>query len=178
MAEILQEFKNQLLEVNFQEDMQRDYLCKCWKLSKKYIKEGSFIGILKLQISLWAKIIRKWWFLTSAWLKSILNKDGKVSTPRSSADFRGTISFASLNAHKWQDLSRRDDLWSWYFVFLMFFNEPLKWRVEKDHTMSEVRRIKQECIDHPEEFLWSHETDDIPQIRQIFKHIKSKDLYF
>jgi len=29
-----------------------------------------------------------------------LNKDGKVSTPRSSADFRGTISFASLNAHK------------------------------------------------------------------------------
>jgi len=60
----------------------------------------------------------------------------------------------------------------------MFFNEPLKWRVEKDHTMSEVRRIKQECIDRPEEFLWSHETDDIPQIRQIFKHIKSKDLYF
>ena len=56
--------------------------------------------------------------------KCHINKDGQVSTPRRNADFRGTVSFASLNAHNWIDLGRRDDLWSWFFVLLDF----LWWR--------------------------------------------------
>ena len=54
---------------------------------------------------------------------------------RKKADFRGTVSFASLNAHNNIDLSRRDDLWSLYFVILDFLNEKLKWREQKDYTM-------------------------------------------
>jgi len=45
------------------------------------------------------------------------------------------VSFASLNAHNNIDLSRRDDLWSLYFVILDFLNEKLKWREQKDYTM-------------------------------------------
>jgi len=44
---------------------------------------------------------------------------------RKTADFRGTVSFASLNAHNSIDLSRRDDLWSLYFVILDFLEEKL-----------------------------------------------------
>lgn len=47
---------------------------------------------------------------------------------RSQADFRGTVSFASLNAHNSIDLSRRDDIWSLYFTVLDFLNEKLEWR--------------------------------------------------
>ena len=50
---------------------------------------------------------------------------------RKSADFRGTITYASLNAHLKIDLSRRDDLWSFYFVILDFFYENLPWRNSK-----------------------------------------------
>lgn len=47
--------------------------------------------------------------------KAHTDKQGKVLPPRKRADFRGTISFASLNAHLEKELSRRDDLWSWFF---------------------------------------------------------------
>lgn len=41
-----------------------------------------------------------------------------------------------------QDLSRRDDMWSLYFVILDFLNEKLKWREQKEYTMDEVKNIK------------------------------------
>ena len=54
-----------------------------------------------------------------------------IGTPyeeRKNTDFRGTITYASLNAHNKIDLSRRDDLWSFYFVLLDFLGEELPWR--------------------------------------------------
>jgi len=47
---------------------------------------------------------------------------------RRKVDFRGTVSFASLNAHNNIDLARRDDIWSFYFTMLDFLNEKLEWR--------------------------------------------------
>lgn len=47
---------------------------------------------------------------------------------RPNADFRGTIAYASLNAHLKIDLSRRDDMWSFYFVILDFLNIKIPWR--------------------------------------------------
>lgn len=67
--------------------------------------------------------------------KHHLKRSGKPIPQRKKADFRGTVSFASLNAHNQQDLSRRDDLWSFYFVLLDFFNESLPWRENKNLTM-------------------------------------------
>ena len=73
---------------------------------------------------------------------------------RSKADFRGTVSFASLNAHNNIDLSRRDDLWSLYFVILDFLEEKLVWREVKEYTMDEVKEIKTRCLKDPNRLLW------------------------
>jgi tau tubulin kinase len=47
---------------------------------------------------------------------------------RKITDFRGTIPYASINAHNKEELSRRDDLWSFYFMMLEFLGEQLQWR--------------------------------------------------
>lgn len=52
---------------------------------------------------------------------------------RRNTDFRGTIPYASLNAHNKQELSRRDDLWSFYFMLLEFLDEPLSWKQSETH---------------------------------------------
>jgi tau tubulin kinase len=60
--------------------------------------------------------------------KKHLDSNNMPVPKRKSADFRGTVSFASLHAHLSIDLSRRDDLWSLYFTMLDFLNEKLEWR--------------------------------------------------
>lgn len=53
--------------------------------------------------------------------------------PRGNTDFRGTIPYASINAHLKQELSRRDDIWSFFFVILEFLDQPLVWKQSKIH---------------------------------------------
>ena len=69
-------------------------------------------------------------------------------------------------------MARRDDLWSLYFVILDFLNEKLKWREQKEYTMDEVKNIKTECLNNPEEKLWIA-TKDIVEVKLIFNHLKS-----
>jgi hypothetical protein len=64
-------------------------------------------------------------------------------------------------------LSRRDDLWSLYFVILDFLNEKLKWREQKEYTMDEVKNIKIECLSKPIDKLW-HETKKYEEVKVIF----------
>lgn len=69
--------------------------------------------------------------------KRHLDQSSKMPVPRRrKADFRGTVSFASLNAHNNIDLARRDDLWSFYFTMLDFLNEKLEWREQRDYTIN------------------------------------------
>ena len=107
-----------------------------------------------------------------------LNELGVPDQQRKNADFRGTIAYASLNAHNKivfvcykQDLSRRDDLWSWYFVVLDFFNEELEWRTCKSNKMDEVKVIKAKCLSDPENNLWKTTTKGIPELKQIYYSI-------
>lgn len=92
---------------------------------------------------------------------------------RRSADFRGTVSFASLNAHNNIDLSRRDDLWSLYFVILDFLEEKLEWRENRDYTMDAVKAIKTRCLENPERYLWTNKTKNIEEVKNIYYHIRS-----
>jgi hypothetical protein len=55
-----------------------------------------------------------------------------------------------LNAHNNIDLSRRDDLWSLYFVILDFLDEKLEWRENREYTMDAVKSIKTRCLENPE----------------------------
>ncbi len=55
-------------------------------------------------------------------VKKHLLPSGDPREERSFAEFRGTVPYASLTAHNNNDLGRRDDLWSFYFVILEFLN--------------------------------------------------------
>ena len=53
---------------------------------------------------------------------------GKHLPNRDKVGFRGTRAYASINAHNLRDLSRRDDLISWFYIIYEFIIEPLPWR--------------------------------------------------
>lgn len=55
-------------------------------------------------------------------------KTGEHVKPRSRTGFRGTKSYASLNAHAGNDLSRRDDLVSWFYFVLDALLGGLPWK--------------------------------------------------
>ena len=97
--------------------------------------------------------------------------NGRPIEERKCADFRGTVTYASYNAHDKKDLSRRDDLWSFYFVLLDFLNIPLPWKNCKDNNVSGVKDIKEKCMKFPEKYLWNF-TENLEQIKNIFFHLK------
>jgi len=56
------------------------------------------------------------------------SQTGKHLEPRKNIGFRGTKAYASPRAHQGEDLSRKDDLISWYFMFVELLFGPLPWR--------------------------------------------------
>lgn len=94
---------------------------------------------------------------------------------RRKVDFRGTVSFASLNAHNNVDLARRDDIWSYYFTMMDFLNEKLEWREQRDYTINQVKDIKTRNFRNPKKKLWVGATRNIAQVQSIFNHINSLD---
>ena len=66
----------------------------------------------------------------------------KPMEPRKNTDFRGTIPYASLNAHNKEELSRRDDLWSFYIMLLEFLDEQIPWRTSKIKVLLNSFRLE------------------------------------
>ena len=56
-----------------------------------------------------------------------LDEQGAHREPRPNPGFRGTARYASLNAHRNLELSRRDDLWSIFFIVFEFTVGVLPW---------------------------------------------------
>lgn len=56
----------------------------------------------------------------------------EVRPPRAAAGFRGTVRYASVNAHKNKEMGRHDDLWSLLYMIVEFVNGALPWRKIKD----------------------------------------------
>ncbi|NWX28264.1 TTBK1 kinase, partial [Notiomystis cincta] len=52
--------------------------------------------------------------------------------PRNVAGFRGTVRYASVNAHKNREMGRHDDLWSLFYMLVEFAVGQLPWRKIKD----------------------------------------------
>ncbi len=67
-------------------------------------------------------------------------------------------------------------MWSLYFVILDFLNEKLKWREQKEYTMDQVKKIKTQCFNNPEEKLWIA-TKDIEEVKVIFYHLRNLSYY-
>eukprot|EP00002_Diphylleia_rotans_P002156 TRINITY_DN1132_c0_g1_i1.p1 TRINITY_DN1132_c0_g1~~TRINITY_DN1132_c0_g1_i1.p1 ORF type:complete len:320 (+),score=74.97 TRINITY_DN1132_c0_g1_i1:32-991(+) len=72
-----------------------------------------------------------------------LLQDGSMRPPRDQAGFRGTSRYASLNSHNSLELSRRDDLWSFFYMMIEFIMGGLPWRRLKDKI--QIGEMKKQC---------------------------------
>lgn len=67
----------------------------------------------------------------------------EVRPPRISAGFRGTVRYASINAHRNREMGRHDDLWSLFYMLCEFCQGSLPWRKIKDKE--QVGLMKEKC---------------------------------
>ncbi|XP_044316624.1 tau-tubulin kinase homolog Asator isoform X7 [Drosophila rhopaloa] len=90
---------------------------------------------------------------------------GEVRCPRAAAGFRGTVRYASINAHRNREMGRHDDLWSLFYMLVEFVNGQLPWRKIKD---KEQVGLTKEKYDH--RVLLKHLPSDL---KQFLEHIQS-----
>ena len=67
---------------------------------------------------------------------------GEVRQPRPVAGFRGTVRYASLNAHLARDLGRHDDLWSVFYLLVELSIGQLPWRKTRDKEEAGDQKAK------------------------------------
>lgn len=88
---------------------------------------------------------RKVYMLDFGLARQFTTATGEVRPPRSEAGFRGTVRYASVNAHMNREMGRHDDLWSLFYVLVEFVAGQLPWRRLRDKE--QVGQIKQN-LDH------------------------------
>ncbi|KAK2819447.1 hypothetical protein Q7C36_021093 [Tachysurus vachellii] len=112
---------------------------------------------------------RKCYMLDFGLARQYTNTNGEVRPPRTVAGFRGTVRYASVNAHKNKEMGRHDDLWSLFYMLVEFAVGQLPWRKIKDKE--QVGQVK-ERYDH--RMLLKH----MPSEFNVFlEHILSLDYY-
>ncbi|XP_076141315.1 tau-tubulin kinase 1 [Alosa pseudoharengus] len=84
---------------------------------------------------------RKCYMLDFGLARQYTNTSGEVRPPRTVAGFRGTVRYASVNAHKNKEMGRHDDLWSLFYMLVEFTVGQLPWRKIKDKE--QVGQIKE-----------------------------------
>lgn len=90
---------------------------------------------------------------------------GEVRPPRAAAGFRGTVRYASVNAHKNKEMGRHDDLWSLFYMLVEFLAGQLPWRKIKD---KEQVGQKKEEYDHTQMLK-----NMPPEFKTFLEHIES-----
>ncbi|KAA6387536.1 MAG: putative Tau-tubulin kinase 2 [Streblomastix strix] len=73
--------------------------------------------------------------------KKLNVKDGIVVMPSMKGSFRGTIKYASINAHLKKELGRNDDLMSLIYIFVELYTGSIPWGNIND--TDEVLRLKE-----------------------------------
>ncbi|KAL4712146.1 hypothetical protein ACJJTC_011007 [Scirpophaga incertulas] len=107
---------------------------------------------------------RKVYMWTLVWRGQYNHKCWAVRPPRAAAGFRGTVRYASINAHKNKEMGRHDDLWSLFYMLVEFVNGQLPWRKIKD---KEQVGLMKEKYDH--RLLLKH----LPsELRQFLEHVQ------
>ncbi|XP_016094696.1 tau-tubulin kinase 2-like [Sinocyclocheilus grahami] len=101
--------------------------------------------------------------------RQFTNSCQEVRPPRPVAGFRGTVRYASVNAHKNREMGRHDDLWSLFYMLVEFMVGQLPWRKIKDKE--QVGNMK-ETYNH--RLMLKHLPDEF----SIFlDHISNLDYY-
>ena len=160
-----------ILEINYEFSIAIQLLIEMLAAIEEVHKRGFIHRDVKASNFVLSQDYREVFIVDFGLAKKHLDNAGAPYKQRRKADFRGTVSFASLNAHNNIDLSRRDDLWSLYFVMLDFLEEKLKWREVKEYTMDQVKDIKTRCLDDPEPLLWD-KTKNIEEVKEIYRYIR------
>uniref|UniRef100_T1HG67 Protein kinase domain-containing protein n=1 Tax=Rhodnius prolixus TaxID=13249 RepID=T1HG67_RHOPR len=107
---------------------------------------------------------RKVYMLDFGLARQYTTATGEVRAPRAAAGFRGTVRYASINAHKNKEMGRHDDLWSLFYMLAEFVNGQLPWRKMKD---KEQVGLMKEKYDH--RLLLKHLPSDL---RLFLEHIQ------
>lgn len=101
--------------------------------------------------------------------RQFTNSCQEVRPPRPVAGFRGTVRYASINAHKNKEMGRHDDLWSLFYMLVEFMVGQLPWRKVKDKE--QVGNMK-ETYNH--RLMLKHLPDDFSV---FLDHISNLDYY-
>uniref|UniRef100_A0A9L0RLC7 non-specific serine/threonine protein kinase n=1 Tax=Equus caballus TaxID=9796 RepID=A0A9L0RLC7_HORSE len=112
---------------------------------------------------------RKCYMLDFGLARQFTNSCGDVRPPRAVAGFRGTVRYASINAHRNREMGRHDDLWSLFYMLVEFVVGQLPWRKIKDKE--QVGSIK-ERYDH--RLMLKHLP---PEFSMFLDHISSLDYF-
>uniref|UniRef100_A0A0P6K5X4 non-specific serine/threonine protein kinase n=1 Tax=Heterocephalus glaber TaxID=10181 RepID=A0A0P6K5X4_HETGA len=112
---------------------------------------------------------RKCFMLDFGLARQFTNSCGDVRPPRAVAGFRGTVRYASVNAHRNREMGRHDDLWSLFYMLVEFVVGQLPWRKIKDKE--QVGSIK-ERYDH--RLMLKHLP---PEFSIFLDHISSLDYF-
>ena len=207
-------FVMQLLGRNLAETIQRDYGGSAPLTDVKVLatgllnalegfhKEGFIHRDVKpanfaLEASTVSPIDGLWKLIDFGLARQYIDEKKEILPARKDAGFRGSTTYASLNAHKDEDLGRRDDIWSWFYMVVEMIEGTLPWRVEKggaggggdadaatetpgvaaagpgngNQTAKEsVEEKKKECKTHPER-LFSKVLPMPPVMKEINDHI-------
>lgn len=99
--------------------------------------------------------------------RQYVDASGKVRQARTVAGFRGTVRYASVNAHDNREMGRHDDLWSLFYMLIEFLHGQLPWRKIKDKD--QVGNIKR-TFNHDD--LLKH--DRVPaEFEPFLRHIQN-----
>ncbi|XP_074662887.1 uncharacterized protein LOC141915300 [Tubulanus polymorphus] len=85
---------------------------------------------------------KKVYMLDFGLARQYTNSEGEVRAPRAAAGFRGTVRYASVNAHKNKEMGRHDDLWSLFYMLVEFVIGQLPWRKIKDKEQVGIMKDK------------------------------------
>ncbi|KAI6172827.1 Protein kinase domain-containing protein [Aphelenchoides besseyi] len=76
--------------------------------------------------------------------RRLVNSNNELKTPRNTVGFKGTIRFASLACHKNEDMGKKDDCESWFYLLMDIIQmNGLPWRKMTDKN--EVKECKVRC---------------------------------
>jgi serine/threonine protein kinase len=99
--------------------------------------------------------------------------DGQMVRKKENCEFRGTISYASVNAHLRNDLSCRDDLWSFLFVLFDIVQIQLPWK--NNINKEEVLGMKEDFIKNPEKYVKRNCIQN--EVVQLVRYANGLDFY-
>uniref|UniRef100_A0A915PR03 Protein kinase domain-containing protein n=1 Tax=Setaria digitata TaxID=48799 RepID=A0A915PR03_9BILA len=73
------------------------------------------------------------------------NPNDGIKPPRNKTSFRGTTRYASLAAHREEELSPKDDLESWFYMLIEMISGELPWGELHRTDRKEIQNKKEEC---------------------------------